>query len=130
RSAGEAYLKLECWQPTGSFKVRGALNALASLPAEARARGVVAASAGTDALGVAFAAQALGGGLGATLFVPETAPRAKVEKLRTFPVEVRQGGATYDEAHAAALDHVERTGSTYVHAFQDPHTAAGQGTVG
>jgi threonine dehydratase len=124
-----AYLKLECWQPTGSFKVRGATNLIASLSAEQRRGGVVAASAGNHALGVAFAAGILGGNLEATLFVPTTAPRSKVEKLRTFPVSVREEGATYEEAHALALAHAESAGATYVHAFDDPRTAAGQGTV-
>jgi threonine dehydratase len=129
REKGAAFLKLECWQPTGSFKVRGALNLLASLTAAERARGVVAASAGNHALGVAFAAQAVGGDVRATLYVPESAPRAKVAKLRTFPVEVRQHGATYDDAHALAVEHAKTTGATYVHAFEDRRTAAGQGTV-
>jgi len=129
RGCGDAYLKLECWQPTGSFKVRGATHVLTSLSPEERRRGVVAASAGNHALGVAFAVQALGGRTDATLFVPETAPRAKVEKLRGFPVKVHEAGATYDDAHALAMAHVERTGATYVHAFDDPRTAAGQGTV-
>lgn len=123
-----AWLKLECWQPTGSFKVRGALNLLASLTPAERERGVVAASAGNHALGVAFAAQALGG-IPATLFVPESAPRAKLEKLRAFPVDVRVAGRTYDDAYAAARAHAERGDATYVHAFDDPRTAAGQGTL-
>ena len=125
-----AFLKLECWQPTGSFKVRGALATMASLTAEELARGVVAASAGNHALGVAFAAAALGGTTRAALFVPESAPRAKVEKLRTFPVTVHQAGRTYDDAYAEAQAYKERTGATYVHAFDDPRTAAGQGTCG
>lgn len=126
----QGYLKLECWQPTGSFKVRGAMNFLSSLAAEDQARGVVAASAGNHALGVAFAAQALGGRVAATLFVPEGAPRSKVQKLRSFPVTVREEGATYDDSHALALAHAERTGAIYVHAFDDARTAAGQGTLG
>jgi threonine dehydratase len=125
----EVYLKLECWQPTGSFKVRGALHFVAGLTAEERARGIVAASAGNHALGVAFAAAALGRGVSARLYVPSTAPRAKVDKLRTFPVEVVEGGATYDEAYAAAVEDVARTGATLVHAYDDPRTATGQGTV-
>jgi threonine dehydratase len=129
RERGAALLKLECWQPTGSFKVRGAMNLLLSLSAERRRRGVVAASAGNHALGVAYAVQAAGGGVRATLFVPESAPRAKVEKLRAFPVEVRQHGATYDDAHALAVQYQAQTGATYVHAFEDRLTAAGQGTV-
>jgi threonine dehydratase len=124
-----AWLKLECWQPTGSFKVRGATNFIASLSAEQRRGGIVAASAGNHALGVAHAVAILGGNLEATLFVPRTAPRAKVEKLRTFPVTVHEAGATYEEAHALAVAHAEKTGATYVHAFEDPRTAAGQGTV-
>src|SRR5207247_2525477 len=130
RRAGDAYLKLECWQPTGSFKVRGATHVLACLSPEERRRGVVAASAGNHALGVAFAVQVLGGQMDATLFVPETAPRAKVEKPKGFPVTVHEEGATYDDAHALAMAHMERTGATYVHAFDDPRTAAGQGTAG
>jgi threonine dehydratase len=124
-----AWLKLECWQPTGSFKVRGATNLIASLSAEQRRCGVVAASAGNHALGVAFAAGILGGALEATLFVPRTAPRTKVEKLRSYPVTVREDGETYDDAHALATAHARETGATYVHAFDDPRTAAGQGTV-
>ncbi|HVQ30288.1 MAG TPA: pyridoxal-phosphate dependent enzyme [Vicinamibacteria bacterium] len=124
------FLKLECWQPTGSFKVRGALATLTSLTPEERARGIVAASAGNHALGVAFATAALGGNTRAVLFVPESAPRAKVEKLRTFPVTVHEAGRTYDDAYAAAQAYKERTGATYVHAYDDPRTAAGQGTCG
>src|SRR5262249_61741858 len=71
-----------------------------------------------------------GGGPDATRFVPEAAPRAKVEKLRTFKVNVPREGATYDAAHAPAMARVEKTGAPYVHAFDDRRTAAGQGTVG
>ena len=124
----ELMLKLECWQPTGSFKVRGAVNRLASLTAAERARGVVAASAGNHALGVAFAAAQLGD-LRATLFVPTTAPRAKVDKLRRFPVEVRETGATYDDAVLAARAFEQGTGAVFVHAFEDVRTASGQGTL-
>jgi threonine dehydratase len=124
-----AWLKLECWQPTGAFKVRGAVAALAALTGEERARGVVAASAGNHALGVAFAAQALGGSLRVTVFVPTSAPRAKVDKLRQFPVEVREEGRDYDEAFALADAHARRTGARYVHAYEDRVTAAGQGTT-
>lgn len=122
-------LKLECWQPTGSFKVRGATSHLAALTVQEKSRGIVAASAGNHALGVAFAAQALGGSVRATLVVPESAPRSKVEKLRTFPVTVLERGQTYDDAHAEAMILVEATGAKYVHAYEDPLTAAGQGTL-
>ncbi len=122
-------LKLECWQPTGSFKVRGALSVLSSLDGAARGRGVVAASAGNHALGVAFAAGCLGGELRATLFVPHGAPGAKLEKLRRFPVEVREAGASYDETADAAAAFQAETGATMVHAYEDRLTAAGQGTA-
>jgi threonine dehydratase len=123
------YLKLECWQPTGSFKVRGALAAMSALTPEERAAGVVAASAGNHALGVAFAAQALGAAVRVTVFVPTSAPRAKVDKLRQFPIEVRQEGRDYDEAVPLAEAHAQATGARYVHAFEDRHTASGQGTA-
>lgn len=124
-----AYLKLECWQPTGAFKVRGAVTSLAALTDDEKARGVVAASAGNHALGVAFAAQALGGSLRVTVFVPTSAPRAKVDKLRQFPIEVREEGRDYDEAFARADAHARSTGARYVHAYEDRTTAAGQGTA-
>jgi threonine dehydratase len=130
RDLGDVRLKLECRQPTGSFKVRGALNVLAGLPGPAAQRGVVAASAGNHALGVAFAVQALGGRIPATVVVPETAPRAKVDRLRTFPVTVIEHGASYDAAFGEAQRLVRATGAVCVHAFDDPATAAGQGTVG
>lgn len=125
-----AYLKLECWQPTGSFKVRGATNIVSSLTPAEQARGIVAASAGNHALGVAFAAAVTGGRTRATLVVPETAPRSKVEKLRSFPVTVREVGATYDDAFAFAERLTADTGAKYIHAYDDPLTAAGQGTIG
>jgi threonine dehydratase len=123
------FLKLECWQPTGSFKVRGATNHLLALDAKQQARGIVAASAGNHALGVAFAAAALGGRVQTTLVVPLSAPRAKVEKLRRFPVTLIEHGANYDEAYAESMRIAERTGATYVHAYEHALTAAGQGTA-
>jgi threonine dehydratase len=126
----EAWLKLECWQPTGSFKVRGALHHLLALSDAERRRGVVAASAGNHALGVAWAAQAVGEGVRVVLFVPESVPRAKLDKLRTFPVTVRVTGATYEDAYDASLAYAEEQGARYVHPYEDPLTAAGQGTVG
>jgi threonine dehydratase len=125
-----AWLKLECWQPTGSFKVRGALNHLASLSDDERRRGVVAASAGNHALGIAWAAEALGGGVPAVVFVPRSTPGAKLSKLRNYPVTVREVGATYEDAYDASLAYAASEGARYVHAFEDPLTAAGQGTIG
>ena len=129
-SSHDAWLKLECWQPTGSFKVRGALNHLAALSEDERRRGVVAASAGNHALGVAWAAQALGGRVPALLFVPEGTPHAKLSKLRSFPVTVREIGATYEDAYEASVAYAAAEGARYLHAFEDPLTAAGQGTLG
>jgi threonine dehydratase len=126
----DAWLKLECWQPTGSFKVRGALHHLSSLSEAQLRRGVVAASAGNHALGVAWAVRALGGRARAVLFVPESVPTAKLEKLRSFPVEVRVCGADYDDAYDASLAYAEAAGARYLHAYEDPLTAAGQGTAG
>jgi threonine dehydratase len=101
QSGAEVWLKLECRQPTGSFKVRGALYKMMSLSAEARAKGVVTASAGNHGLGTAFAAQALGV-TPATIFIPQTAPQAKVSKLRRYPITLRQVGETYEAAHQQA----------------------------
>jgi threonine dehydratase len=112
-------LKLESLQPTGSFKVRGALNALA------RADGpVVTASAGNFGLGVAWAAQRLG--LEATVVVAETASAAKIEALRRFPVELVVHGLDYDEAERHALSLPGR----YVSPYNDPEVIAGAGTIG
>lgn len=123
------YLKLECWQHTGSFKVRGALGKLATLTPEERARGVVTASAGNHGLGVAHACQVLGI-QDVTIFVPEGAARAKVERLEAFPCQVRRAGADYDAAHAIAEAHAEVEGAVYVSAYDDPVVVASQGTVG
>ncbi len=123
------FLKLENWQVTGSFKPRGALNRIALMSADERARGIVTASAGNHALGVGFAARALNISP-TTIFVPRTAPRAKIDKLRQFPVEVRAVGETYDDAHHAAEQYQRETGATFIHAYDDPRTVAGQGTIG
>lgn len=125
-SMADVFLKLECWQPTGSFKVRGALNAIRS----DSARPVVAASAGNHALGIAWAAWVTAHVAPVTLFIPRTAPRSKREKLSSAAVHLVVGGETYDEAQASALRHAEATGARLIHAFDDPLVAAGQGTVG
>ena len=122
-------LKLECWQRTGSFKVRGALAKLSILLPEQVARGVVTASAGNHGLGVAYAGQALGQPP-ATIFVPENAPISKVDHLRTFDCVIRQEGADYDTTHAIAKAHAQRHGALYISAYDDPVVIAGQGTVG
>ena len=130
RLAGcSAYLKMECWQHTGSFKVRGALSKLSSLSPEEWRRGVVTASAGNHGLGIAYASQVLGLPP-VTIFVPEGAPKAKVERLEAFSCEIRRAGADYDAAHAIAEEQARAKGATYVSAYDDPVVVAAQGTVG
>ena len=129
RAGCEVYLKLENWQKTGSFKVRGALNKISSLTEEEKARGLVTASAGNHALGVAYAARSLGN-VPTTLFVPVNAPTSKLKKLEEFDCDVALSGNSYDEAHHAAEDFERLHGATYVHAYDDPLTIAGQGTAG
>ena len=120
----QVVLKLELLQHTGSFKPRGAFNAL--LEADAPRAGVVAASGGNFALAVAHAAGELAHR--ATIFVPESSPAAKVERLRASAARIVVGGAYYDEALAAAREHAARDGGLELHAFDDPLIVAGQGT--
>ena len=121
-------LKAENLQRTGSFKVRGAYNTIASLGAEERAAGVVAASAGNHGQAVAWAAREAG--IAATVFMPQDAPMAKVEATRAYGGRVELSGADFEGAVAAAREHVEQTGATLIHAFEDPRVVAGQGTIG
>ena len=123
------YLKLENWQKTGSFKVRGAINTVSRLTEAEKTRGLVTASAGNHALGVAYAARALGN-VPTTVFVPVNAPTSKLKRLEEFECDVRLSGNSYDEAHHAAEDFERLHGAAYVHAYDDPLTIAGQGTVG
>lgn len=122
------HLKLECWQPTRSFKVRGAFNAIASLDPAMRARGIVTASAGNHGLAVALAARTLG--IRAHIHLPASAPATKRERIRSLDALLHDGGADYDEAERRAAAHAERDGLTFVHAYSDPAVVAGQGTVG
>jgi len=129
RSGANVWLKLENHQFTGSFKTRGALHKLISLADEKLEKGVVTASAGNHGLGVAYAAQALGL-TNVTVFVPKTAPVAKVTKLTRFPITLNQTGQTYEDAHQAAEQFATDTGATYISAYDDPNVIAGAGTVG
>lgn len=122
-----ALLKLECWQPTGSFKVRGAFAALSALPHSARAAGVVTASTGNHALAVAYAAARLG--LAATVVVPTTASPAKVEALRRLGARLEHHGEHFDAAELYALE-LAGLGATYVSAYNDTHVIAGQASLG
>jgi threonine dehydratase len=125
----QVYLKLENWQKTGSFKVRGAINKVSSLAEEEKAKGLVTASAGNHALGVAYAARAWGN-VPTTVFVPVNAPASKLKKLEEFGCHVLLSGNSYEEAHHAAEEFGRLHGATYIHAYDDPWTIAGQGTVG
>jgi threonine dehydratase len=125
---GSVYLKLENLQKTGAFKVRGAYFKIYKLPDEAKRRGVIAASAGNHAQGVAFAASRLG--VEATIVMPETAPQAKVEATRGYGAKVVLHGIVYDNAYKKALEIAEATGATFIHPFDDPYVIAGQGSIG
>jgi threonine dehydratase len=124
----DVQLKAENLQRTGAFKVRGAVNKLATLSPEERAAGVVAASAGNHGQAVAWAAR--NAGIPARIYVPQDAPMAKVEACRTYGAELIMGGALFEDAMAAAQADVEETGATFVHPFEDPIVIAGQGTIG
>ncbi len=128
-TGGDVWLKLENQQPTGSFKVRGALNKISQLSKVEKARGIVAASAGNHALGVAHAAASLGLPQ-VDIFVPETAPDAKLKKLRRFPIHVHLAGQTYEAAHQAADEFQGQTGAVEIPAYDDLTVITGQGTVG
>lgn len=124
----EVLLKREDLQSVFSFKLRGAYNKMARLPAEALRRGVIAASAGNHAQGVALAAAKLG--CRAVIVMPVTTPRIKVEAVQARGAEVLFQGESYDEAYAHALEIAARDGLTFVHPYDDPDVIAGQGTVG
>ena len=121
-------LKAENLQRTGSFKIRGAYNTLAQLPDEQRTAGVITASAGNHGQALAWAARELQ--IPATIVVPQGAPMAKVDAARGYGASVELAGEGFDEAVAVARDIVERTGATFVHAFEDSRVVAGQGTLG
>jgi threonine dehydratase len=124
---GDTWLKMECEQFTGSFKLRGATNALSMLTAEQRARGVVASSAGNHGLGIAAAAKALG--IAATVYVPRTAPAVKRDRIAELGATVEATAVKYDDAEILARAHAERTGATFVGPCSGRNLLAGQGTV-
>ncbi len=124
----QVYLKLENLQMTGSFKERGALNRIAMLTPEQAARGVVAASAGNHAQGVAY--HATSRGIRALIVMPLATPLVKVTATRGFGAEVVLHGANYDEACEEATRLCQAQGMTFIHPFDDPAVMAGQGTIG
>ncbi|MGH3389099.1 MAG: threonine ammonia-lyase [Actinomadura sp.] len=125
---GPVYLKCEHLQRTGSFKIRGAYVRIARLTEAERARGVVAASAGNHAQGVAFAASLLG--CRAIVFMPEGAPLPKVAATKAYGAEVRFPGPNVDACLVAAQEYAEENGAIFIHPFDHPDVVAGQGTIG
>ncbi|MFB3786113.1 MAG: threonine ammonia-lyase [bacterium] len=123
----QVYLKLENLQMTGSFKERGALNKLLSLSDAERARGVIAASAGNHAQGVAYHALKMGGK--AIIVMPEATPLNKVISTRKYGAEVILTGRNYDEAYEEAVSKQQQEGLHFIHAFDDEKVMAGQGTI-
>ncbi|MBJ2177485.1 threonine ammonia-lyase, biosynthetic [Pseudomonas veronii] len=127
RLGNKVLLKREDLQPVFSFKIRGAYNKLTQLTADERARGVVTASAGNHAQGLALAAKVLG--VKATIVMPKTTPEIKVEGVRSRGGKVVLHGDSFPEALAYSLKLVDEKGYVYIHPYDDPHTIAGQGTV-
>jgi threonine dehydratase len=128
RAGVPVFLKLECWQRTGSFKLRGAYNAVAQLDAESRTRGLVTASAGNHGQGVALVAGELG--IPVDIFVPDSAPETKKARIRQYGARLHTVPGIYDDAAEAARVHAENAGAVHLHPFADPRVVAGQGTVG
>ena len=124
---GTVYLKPENLQNTGSFKLRGAYNKISQLSAAERAKGVITASAGNHAQGVAFSAQKLG--VKAVICMPATTPILKVEATRAYGAEVVLYGDTFDDAYARSLELQKEKGYVYIHPFNDIQVLLGQGTV-
>lgn len=120
-------LKLENWQPTGSFKIRGALHLVHSLPVTEQLQGLVAWSAGNHALGVAYAAAVFD--VPATIFVPRKTPRTKLDKLKYYPVKVEYGD-TYEHCEKLGRQYAAQSNAHIVHPYDDWRVVAGQGTVG
>ncbi|AXX91368.1 threonine ammonia-lyase [Malaciobacter molluscorum LMG 25693] len=123
----EVFLKKENLQLTGSFKLRGAYNKIANISEDKRAKGVVAASAGNHAQGVAFSASKFG--CEATIFMPEATPLTKVSGVKAYGANVVLHGENFDEAYAAAIKFKEQNDCEFVHPFADDDVIAGQGTI-
>ena len=126
-TGNKVYLKPENMQRTGAYKVRGAYYKISTLTEEERAKGLIAASAGNHAQGVAYAAHKYG--VKAVIVMPTTTPLIKVERTKSYGAEVILHGDVYDEACAHALELAEKEGYTFIHPFDDPAVATGQGTI-
>jgi len=127
-SGASVFVKWECLQHTGVFKLRGAYNKIASLPRDVAQQGVVTASTGNHALAVAYAAQTCR--VPATVVVPHGASPLKLEKCKQYGATILEHGSNYDEAAAFSIQYTEENQVTLVHAYADPFVIAGQGTVG
>ncbi|MCC7034883.1 MAG: threonine ammonia-lyase, biosynthetic [Acidobacteria bacterium] len=127
RTGHQVFLKREDQQPIFTYKLRGAYNRIAHLGADERARGVITASAGNHAQGVAYAARHLG--LSALIVMPQTTPAIKVDAVRELGAEVQLAGDSYADAKARCDELARQTGRVFVHAFDDPLVIAGQGTI-
>lgn len=127
-SGGHVHLKLENLQKTGSFKVRGAAYAMSQLTDKERKAGVIAASAGNHAQGVAYAATRLG--IKSTIVMPIFSPVAKIQATESYGANIVLHGAVFDEALEHARKTAEKTGATFLHPFNDEDVIAGQGTIG
>lgn len=127
RITADCWLKLECLQVTGSFKARGALNRVLSLPPETARRGIVTASGGNHGLAVAYAGRAVGAET--TIYLPQRTSAEKAARIERWGARVVRAGDVWDDAHAAALAHAAEGGLTYVHPFADAPVIAGQGTI-
>jgi threonine dehydratase len=124
----EIYLKLEAQQKLKSFKIRGALSKLTWLSDEEKSKGIMAVSSGNHGAGVSYASYVLGG-IKAKIYIPETTPKAKVEKIKYYGAEIIQVGANYDEAHAAAAETLKREKLTFIDPCSDIQTISGQGSI-
>ena len=127
RLGNQVFLKREDLQPVFSFKLRGAYNKLRHLSTEARARGVIAASAGNHAQGVSMGASRLG--IEAVIVMPRTTPGIKVDAVRGWGAKAVLHGDSFDEAYLYAIEMAQERGLTFIHPFDDPDVIAGQGTI-
>lgn len=124
----KVYLKLECQQKLKGFKIRGAFSKLLSLTQEEKRRGVMAVSSGNHGAGVSYASSILGG-IEAKIFVPNTIPESKLDKIRYYGAQIVKSGANYDEAHAVAIEALEREKLIFVDPCSDVEVIAGQGSI-
>ena len=126
-TGNKVYFKPENMQRTGAYKVRGAYYKISTLTEEERSKGLITASAGNHAQGVAYAAHKYG--VKAVIVMPTTTPLIKVERTKSYGAKVILHGDVYDEACAFALELAEKEGYTFIHPFDDPAVATGQGTI-